>query len=149
MLLGDMHSLNYLVSEVFSGDKKDYAVRIIDFDNLFNCIEDGMIYTGVFSEPQVTKDEAVEILGEDRYNAIINVEREQMKKRYMENQDRIESLFEIIGSSNVLNDQHFKKLSIGLSVYHKDSSFYDIAQASNVGDLLRMHVKKELFKKSA
>jgi len=149
MLVGDMHSYNYLVTAIRDANGSSFKIRAIDFDQLFSVrydINRRDLDTSVFREPQVPKKEAIKILGKERYNSIVSLERECMRKRFIESQSRICDLTKIIGYSEHCN-KDFEKLAKQLALFHKDNAFLDESKVSNAGELLRLHLQRELLDK--
>lgn len=142
MLVGDMHDCNYVVLKKNTGTEKKYCIRTIDPEKLFDTakLEDRFI-------PELLPtNKLTELIGQERYKTIIILEKEGMRKRYLENEERLNKLLTLIGSSdecnkflpevsNMLTEHYSKQKNI------RAEKFYN---TENIGILLGMHLREQL-----
>ncbi len=141
MLLGDMHNQNYLISRIDYKNDKEYCARPIDFDKLF---EVGELRNGFVLSLNQRKT-AISKMGWERYRSIINLEREKMRKRYLENSARIISLLNIISSSDSCNIRTENIRNSLIRYYSSEKALLpDFSKARNMGHLLGIHIRAQL-----
>ena len=135
LLLGDMHKRNYLVSSNNITGEEKYSVRPIDFDKIFLISK--IEYADVLS---TDKDKILKFLGKEKYDSIRETVKGEIRKRYYENKNRINTFLEIINESDKCT-VYASDLRNSLSAFHND---IDIAYIDNFGELLKVHFERML-----
>lgn len=150
-LIGDVSPLNYLVETTNqrNGSEQGYRMRIIDFDKLFATDKIGSPLRSGFVIGEEERATIIESIGQDAYESTIGLQREQMRRRYLQQEQRINDLLEIVGGSEACNAdlRGEKGLAKRLSLYYDEQGhanslpFYE---ASDMGELLGLHLREQL-----
>ncbi|RMD46132.1 hypothetical protein D6829_00255 [Candidatus Pacearchaeota archaeon] len=145
MLLGDLHESNYLVE--FTDER--IIVRPIDFDKMFESFAHMSPAGGLlFSEAEFEK--AVRVVGRERYESIVRLERDNIRKRVLESGIRTKRLLEVLASSKEANydlDKCKKLIISHRNTYAPLSGRFPISgieSARNMGELLENHMRNRL-----
>jgi len=147
-LMGDINPFNYLVetTEQRQDTTPGFRMRPIDFDKLFTNDKIGEPLRDGFLIGPDERPIAIATIGEEKYNSLLELQRQIVRRRYLQQENRIKALLEIVGDSEDCNADRFK-LRDRLAIYYGENgssraeAFYD---AENMGELLGLHLTEQL-----